>query len=309
MNKQKSKFYIGVEGGATKSEAILTDENLKVLRREKGKALNYITFSKRVVRENLVALVGPFLKIAREGKVYAVLGLASLNTPQDEMFYKRLVRSVLPQGAVFNVMNDPKIALEARCCGEKNSILVIAGTGSKVYGESNGRTAASVGWDFVLGDEGSGYDLGLKALRAATRAWDGRGKKTVLYDLILERENSKKMEDFMPKFYSDLFKKNMKFHIASFAPLIDEAIKQNDKVACLLRDEAAAELATGVRAVSAKLGFQNKSFCLGTMGSIWKMPGFEEVFKKQVQKICPKVRFSGNTDSGAWGAVLLAKKL
>lgn len=302
---------MGVEGGGTKSEAILTDESLKILMQRKGRALNYHDLGKDAVRRNFTHLIAPLLARAKAGKVYAVLGSAGIDTAKDEAFYKKLMRSALPRGSVFDAVNDSKIALEARCPGEKNGILVIAGTGSNVYGESDGKVRRCVGWGFALGDEGSAYYFALAAMKAATRAWDGRGDKTVLEELLLKKAHVKTMEDFVPHVYAQIFKKkqDMKPYIASYARIVDRAIGQNDAVAERIRDEGARELGLGVKAVSERLGCRNKEFCLGVIGSVWRMPGLEEVFRKEVGKHCPYVRFSDNKDPGAWGAILLAKKL
>ena len=311
MNKKESKFYIGVEGGATKSEAILTDENLKILMRRKGGALNYHSLSRQTVVGNLKALLTPLLKKSSGGKLGVVFGLAGIDGPTDEKFYKDIIKKILDKSSIFNAVNDSKIALEGKCPDEKNRIVLIAGTGSNAYGENSaGKSANTLWWDFILGDEGSGYYFGLKALQAAARSADGRIPKTELEKLVLKTERARTFEDFYSVFYNDLSKKeNMKAHIASFAPLIDRAIKAGDAEAIQIRNEGAGELALGVYTVARRLGFLNREFCLGMIGSTWKMPGLGEVFRKEVRRHCPKVRFSDNTDSGAWGAVLLARKL
>jgi len=312
MNIKSNKiFYLGIEGGGTKSTAILADKDMKILVQRKGKALNYHAIGEEKVKSNLVNLISPLLRKAEGGKTYTVLGAAGLDSPKGKNFYTRLIRLVLPKGAVYEVVNDSKIALEVRCRGEKNRIVVISGTGSNVYGESGNNSARSIGWDFVLGDEGSGYDASLKALRAAIHAWDGRGEKTILNELVLKNSKVRSMEEFIPKLYKDLLDKkmNLKYYIASFAPIIDRAIEQNDQVAIGIRDQLVPELVIGVQAVADRLSITSKKFCVGTMGSMWNMPGLEEAFKQQVRKHFTKVYFSDNRDFGAFGAILLAKKL
>ena len=311
MKSSIKKFYLGVEGGATKSTAILVDENDKILAKHVGKSINYLAIGERKVKTNLKDLLRPILKKAEDNGLYAVFGLAGLNTPKDDVIYKKLVKSVMPHQAIFDVLNDAEIALEARCPDAKNRILVIAGTGASVYGKNRKTDAKTTGWDFILGEEGSGYELGLKTMKAAVQSWDGRGPKTILQRLVLKKTGSKSMQDFMPAFYATLNKdmKNMKYFIASFAPLMDEAIQQNDAVALNIRKEATGELVRGVVAVAGRLNFKKECFCLGRIGSIWKMPGFKDQFQKEIKRQFPKVCFSENTDSGAWGAIILAKKL
>lgn len=302
---------MGVEGGATKSTAILADEKSKIVGQRRGRALNYHYLGKTGVKKNLAGLIRPLIKKAKAGDLYAVFGFAGLDAPQDALAYEAIVRSVLPKNSVFEVVNDSKIALEVRCPEDKDRILVIAGTGSNVYGERRSKSTRSIGWGFLLGDEASGYDFGLKALKAAMRSFDGRGKKTVLEKFVLQKIGVQTMLDAVPKIYEKVSekKRNVKHYVASFAPLVDRAARQKDEAALAIQREAVDELAKGVSAVAQKLRLQEKKFCLGLMGSVWNMRGLRERFQKEVTKRYPRVCFSENQDEGAWGAILLAKKL
>lgn len=308
---EKKVFYLGVEGGGTNSAAILADENLQIIGEGKGKAINYEAWPEQIVKENVASLLAPFLKRIQAAQLFGVFGLAGVETPKDILFYKKLIRQVLPPDARFDVVNDAKIALEVRCKDSENKVLVISGTGSNVYGENGKDTARTVGWGFVLGDEGSAYDIGLRGLKSAMRSWDGRGKKTILENFIFEKTKTKAMDDFIPKIYHDLMERNqnMKSYIASFAPLVDRAVEQNDEVAMEIREIAAEELAHGVAVVAEKLNFKEKDFCLGTVGSVWDMAGLKEIFGQKVKEQCPNVGFSQDKTFPAWGGVLLAKEL
>ena len=308
--KQISEFYLGVEGGATKSTAILADGE-RILAQRTGKSLSYHNIGEAAVKKNLQTLLSPFLKKGSGTKLYAVLGFAGLDTKRDKEIYRKIVGSVLPKNSVFEVVNDAHIALEARCPGEQNRILVISGTGSTVLGQSKNKEAKSIGWDFLFGDEGSGYEIGTKVLKSAIQSWDGRIQKTVLEDLVLKEAHCKTMEEFMPKIYH-MFRNQpgaLKHSVADFGKIIDQALEQNDWRAREIRDEAVAGLLQGVRAVAQRLDIQDARFCIGLMGSVWKMPGLKEQFKKAVGKEFPLALFSEKQEPGAWGAVMLAKKL
>src|SRR5258707_496529 len=69
--------------------------------------------------------------------------------------------------------------------GGSKTLAVVAGTGSIALGrDARGATARSGGWGHLIGDEGSGYDIGRSCLQAVTRAADGRGPPTTLVDLL-----------------------------------------------------------------------------------------------------------------------------
>ncbi len=310
MPQKSQVFYLGVEGGATRSTAILANEE-KILGKRTGKSLSYHNIGGAAVKKNLQALLSPLLKKGSGKKLYAVLGFAGLDTKKDKETYRKIVRSVLPKNSVFEVVNDAHIALEARCPNEQNRILVISGTGSTVLGQSKNREAKTIGWDFLLGDEGSGYEIGTKVLKSAIQSWDGRIQKTVLEDLLLQQTRCKTMEEFIPTIYHIFRNKTdaFKHSVAAFAKLIDQALEANDWRAKEIREEAVAALLQGVRAVAQRLSIQDARFCIGLTGSVWKMPELKERFKKTVREEFPRALFSEKQEPGAWGAVILAKKL
>lgn len=304
-------FYIGAEGGATKSSALLTNSSGKILAEHSGGALNYHALEIGEVKNNLKRLIRPLILKAGNGTIRAVFGLAGLDTKRDEVEYESIVKSALPAGSVFKVVNDANIAIEAMCPGEQKRILVISGTGASVYGENGRKSAKAVGWGHILGDDGSAYYSGLEVLKYATRSWDGRIKKTALETLVRKSVGAKTMDEFVAKVYQKMEKGGgLKSFIASFSPLLDDAILNKDWAALRIRNDGADALAVGVAAVARRLGFSKRTeFIMAIAGSQWKMPGFSEIFKKQIFKKYPKIRFCKNSDSGAWGAVLLAKKL
>lgn len=308
--EKAQKFYLGVEGGATKSTAILADEK-GVLLEKVGPMVNYHSIGEQKAKANLSQLLKPFLKKVTDAKLYAVFGLAGLDTKGDEVAYGRIIKSVLPRNAKFLPVNDMNIALEAKCPNEENRIIVIAGTGSTVYGESGNQNAKTIGWDFVLGDEGSGYEVGIKVLKAATQSWDGRIKKSTLENLVLQKAGVSSMEDFIPKFYNIINdqKQDAKSYIASFAPLLDKAILKNDEVAIEIRKQTIDNLLLGAATVAKKLKLERKQFCVGFIGSLWKMPGLQQMFQKQLKRQFPGAEFSAEPSLPVWGAVLLTKTL
>ncbi|WP_085830042.1 BadF/BadG/BcrA/BcrD ATPase family protein [Collinsella vaginalis] len=85
----------------------------------------------------------------------------------------------------FIVVNDVEVAWAAGL-GLAAGIVLIAGTGSIAYGVCAGRSMRCGGWDYLLGDEGSGGWLGKEALYAYARQADGRATRGPLFDLVNE---------------------------------------------------------------------------------------------------------------------------
>lgn len=305
--QQSSPLYLGVEGGASKSEAVLVDENNTIIAQGQGQALNYHSIGASEFKNNLSALLTAILP-QDCSNITAVLGLAGVDTPHDESLYTMAASSVLPQTMTYKVMNEAIISLWAKCPDATKRILVICGTGSSAYGENGEAHAKSLGWGHVLGDEGSGYAIGKAVLKAATQSYDGRIEKTVLQQLVLKQSNAQNFDEFYTLVYSQK-PVSEKFFIASYAPLLDKAIEQNDLKAIAIRQETASELARGVIAVAKRLEMEEDEFCLGFVGSGWKMIGLQAMVIEEVKKICPKFIISSKQLRGVWGAISMAKQL
>ena len=117
------------------------------------------------------------------------------------------------------------------------------------------------------------------------------------------------MEDFQSKIYT-VQRENpadLKRFIASFAPVVDKAIIRNDWAAIKIRDDILIDLVSGICAVARRLDLKDKTFCVGFVGSGWRIPRLKERVKKGVQREFPSASFSKNEDlSGVYGAVLMA---
>src|SRR5690606_11448844 len=96
-----------------------------------------------------------------------------------------LVQELLPHASVHSY-HDSVTAL-AGASVARPGVVVIAGTGAVAYGRlTDGREALAGGWGYIMGDEGSGHDIGINALRAITQAADGRGAPTLLSEVAPE---------------------------------------------------------------------------------------------------------------------------
>ncbi len=129
-------------------------------------------------------------------------------------------------------------------------LLLVAGTGSMAWGRAaDGREARAGGWGTLLGDEGSGYDIGLRALRASVRAADGRGKETALLTRLLTQLGLLEPDDLVG--WSSAAGKSA---IAALAPLVIELADAGDGVAAAIVETAVAALLNQVAALLSRLG-------------------------------------------------------
>jgi glucosamine kinase len=163
-----ARFFLGVDGGATRCRARLRDSSGRELGHSVGPASNiYIDFdaAMRVVRETINSVIAA--GSARQ-EIAVGLGLAGFSEDKEA----ERVAAALPEFARIVVVNDA-VAACVGANGLGDGGLVIAGTGSAGIARVGATTTIIGGRGFQLGDDGSAARLGETALRATLRALDG----------------------------------------------------------------------------------------------------------------------------------------
>ncbi|HEY9078383.1 MAG TPA: BadF/BadG/BcrA/BcrD ATPase family protein [Anaerolineaceae bacterium] len=246
------EYLLGIDGGGTKTLALLADLEENIIGRGVGGASNYQAVGRQAAFSAIQTAVDGALQEAKveKGKIAALcLGLAGVDRPGDRELVEAWVHDQYPQAEI-RIVNDARPVLAAGTPADWG-IVVICGTGSLVFGvDREGRLVRSGGWGYLIGDEGSGYALGLAGLRSVARSIDGRGKATVLKELVFNTLQITKPEELVPRVYQTPL---TKAEIASLADLINLAADQGDEVARTLLAEAGYELALAVSAVYKQL--------------------------------------------------------
>ena len=180
-------------------------------------------------------------------------------------------------GAPVRIANDAELVMAAGTPGGWG-VALISGTGSIVFGrDPNGDTSRAGGWGHILGDEGSGYALGVAALRAVMCAFDGRGPRTLLTDAVLAHWSLASPTDLVDQVYSaDVGPAE----IAGLAVLVDRAAAAGDGVAQAITAAAGRDLAVTVAAVVGQLGLSASAPlpCALAGGTIVKGAGLRAAF-------------------------------
>ena len=237
-------LWVGIDGGGTRTTAVALDDTGAVLARVVGGASlvhpnrpldgagHLADMVRRVLREAGTAAPADGLccGLAGAGRAEVREGL-------------RGALAALGVASSICVIGDAEAALYD-AFGSGAGALVIAGTGSAAWSRNaNGRSARAGGWGRLLGDEGSGYTIGLSALRAVVRAFDGRIDPTLLSAAILSTIGVPAPEQLVPWAAAAA-----KADIAALAPVVAATAAQGDAAAAGIIDKAAADLAELVRA-------------------------------------------------------------
>jgi glucosamine kinase len=168
----EARYFLGLDGGATRCRLRLRDSRGYRLAEESGGAANvYIDFEASLtaigeLAERTFRTAG--IPLSAQKETAFGLGLAGLARDEDA----ERIEGALPGWARVEAVNDAVAACVGGNGGGEGG-LVIAGTGSAGIARANGRVTIVGGRGFHLGDEGSGARIGADALRAALRAHDG----------------------------------------------------------------------------------------------------------------------------------------
>jgi len=243
-------YILGVDGGGTKTVALLGDVDGNVLARGVSGPSNYNV----VGFDAACSALESAINMARTdylGQISALcLGLAGAGRKEDiERLHNWAVHK-FPKTAV-KVVSDAEVLLAAGAASGP-ALALICGTGSIVYGRTvTGELIRAGGWGYLLGDEGSGYAIGSAALRAVMQAYDGRGSKTLLSELVLKRYGLSTPLDLVRRIYGV---ESPSSAIASLTDLVEQAAESGDSVAIAILEESSRELARAIAAIYPKLG-------------------------------------------------------
>ena len=158
---------------------------------------------------------------------------------------------------------DHEIALRG-ALGDEEGMILISGTGSICYGkDKKGEIVRAGGWGHIIDDGGSAYSVARDGFASLMQSFDGRIGDTILKDYFFKNLKIHSPEEVVPILYSPQTDKSK---IASFAPLIEEAAREGDKVAEDIINRNASYLLDLVKAVYKRLnGSSTKLAFLGGM--------------------------------------------
>ncbi|MFO7928323.1 MAG: BadF/BadG/BcrA/BcrD ATPase family protein [Candidatus Humimicrobiaceae bacterium] len=314
MKLVKLDCVLGVDGGGTKTFVQIADFGGKILAESQSGSGNYKSVGTDISIRNIESAVADAIcKAGFTDNIKfggACFGLSGLDSPSDERIYKDLInKSYFSKYLTSNIIicNDSKIGLYAGLRSQ-NGIMIICGTGSNCYGiNEEGKEAKANGWDYILGDEGSGFSIGVKALRAVMRFSDGRGKKTLLLKNILNELNFNEINSLVKWVYNRPFTTGK---IAGLAKVVCKTAALGDEVSINILSEEANEAFISICTVAEKLGLEKKEFDLVFVGSVFKCKKyFKKVLEEKLWNEFPDINLIPLTEKPVTGAVKLALTL
>lgn len=240
------KHVIGFDGGGTKTEMIISNMDMKPLLTLKGGPCNPKSVSYDKAIDTLLKLLDEGYQtsgLMPTDCLSICLGIAGIDGQMEQETFATAIRHYIHQWAavpIIRVTNDAEIALTA-ALGRNVGIIAIAGTGAIVYGMTeSGQQYRTGGWGHLLGDKGSGYDIGLQSLQAVMSSFDGVEPPTLLTDLVLDKLGLRSPLELRSWIYQPSIQKQ---HIADVAELCIRAAEADDPAAIEIITKSATNLA------------------------------------------------------------------
>ena len=307
----KPLYVIGIEGGGTKTTAVLCALDGNILSEAQGGPSNYHIVGIEKTVATLLDLIQTCCHsvgcdVSQIGAVVAGLAGAG-RIPDQQRIMDRLLEVARMKNIALDkvtIESDARIALEGAFSG-KPGIVVIAGTGSIVFGkDERERIYRAGGWGRLIGDEGSGYAIGREALNTVAKILDGYNKKTKLVKLFGEKFGFGSQDTILEAIYKE------HYDIASVVPVVLEAAANGDPIAKKILIRACSDLVEAIKIVVMKMNKGKKSVpkrSLALLGTLLIKDNFySRKIRSVIKREVPLVSLRNVESSPVVGAVLMA---
>ncbi len=295
-------YYCGWDGGGTKTAVYAVHPDGKLMASVDFGPLNPNGSTPEIVENTIRDCVNwmALLPGGLQGCWGLVIGAAGVSNRAAARLVEDTVRNCGYNGGL-KLMGDQEIMLAGAVEGP--GAILIAGTGAICFGrDEKGNHFRTGGYGYLIDDGGSGYAIGRDILASVVRAFDGRGEKTVLTELLLRELNAVDIGGVITWLYG---KDTGRKEIAHLAPLLMEALAQKDAVAQAIVTKAAQDLSDLVITSWRKSGLRGGE--LAYCGSI--LEHFSEIQSQLTQRLktsLPALSIIPPRRCAAFGAAMLA---
>ena len=276
LTEQKtSRFYLGIDGGGTKTEFALADSNGNIIKRL---LLGTSNPSDIGIKASFEILKSGILEICSDhpkSSISVYVGLAGGSTVGvNEQIHQFLNTFGF---ASANHGSDAKNAIAAGLENE-NGVVVIMGTGSVAFAQYDSVQYRVGGYGYMFGDAGSGFALGRDAILEALQFEDGSGSSACIHDLV--RKSCKR--DTVLEKLGDFYESGKRV-IAQYASCIFEACEKEDRIAHSILRRNLEAVAQNIRGAAKKLPYSHFPIPVVLCGGICST--YEEVILPILQDI------------------------
>jgi len=314
----KPGYYLGIDGGGTKTEAVIATESGFVLGRGISGGANPHNYPLDVAFEHIREAIEiarreamnkrPDFKGKFEG---ACLGLAGIDTEADRKkvseYYLKIPYQHSPISAGKIILcNDGFIGLKSGT-DENWGVCLIASTGSNCYGvDKMGKESTAGDWGYLLGDQGSGFAIGMEMIRIVIKEYDGRKPLTLLSEKVVKHLGLQEVTDLIPWAYGGQVPVR---DIASLSQLYNDPELADSIDLSEIINNTLRQLISSYKTVSRRLDMAKGEVCtVVLLGGLFNLKNhFFIQVKQAIKSITPSARIIQPTCAPAEGAVKIAQ--
>ena len=261
-------YYIGVDGGATKTAICLAAADSSLLLTKLTNSSSWREYGVDHVVMNIKRVIDTF-PIGDGGQVAGIaMGIPCFGESEDgDRELETAIKETFPNVPLY-LTNDVEVGW-AGSLSLTPGVNVVAGTGAIAFGKNeHGETARSGGWSEIFGDEGSCYWVGIKAMQLFSQQADGRVPKDELYTIVYKELELKSDFDFIDLMHREYMTNRDK--VAALQFLVRDAALAGSESAQAIYREAASELCRLVSAIRDRLRFTSKPYPVSYSGGLYK---------------------------------------
>ena len=307
MAVENIRYALGVDGGSSKTHALVVDEAGRVKGFGQAGPGNHQSRGLQNAMREVDKAVQSALAEADIQPASIDTGcfcLAGADLPEDYHLLQEAIQKLSLARQVI-IKNDTMAALRAGL-SRPWGVVVICGTGFNAAGRApDGREIVLPGLGSISGDWGGGGELSWEMIRMVIRAWDGRGEPTLLTSLVLEALRLPTEEALLAKLYHDEIDH---WRLLDLVPLLFEAAEAGDMVARRLIVALGTEVGVTARTLVRRLGLENEAVEIILGGSVFKGKGplLLETATQVIHEVVPRGQVKRTDHEPVVGASLLA---
>lgn len=299
-------YVLGVDGGSSKTHALLLDTDGRALGFGSGGCANHQVHG----LDPAVAEIGSAVRAALSGHVpagqvaTACFCLAGADLENDYALLQEAMEGLRAAETVL-IKNDTLAAMRAGLA-RSWGVVVICGTGFNASARTpEGQEFTLPGLGPISGDWGGGGTLSVEMIRAVMRAWDGRGEATLLTEIVLEALELPSIDVLLRKLYHNEIPRKKRL---ALVPLLFAAAEEGDAVARDLVIRMGVEVGVTARALIRRCGLEELDPEVILGGSVFKGQGslLIDTVKREIHAHYPGVEVKQPRYEPVVGAALLA---
>lgn len=305
-------LFVGIDGGATKTHVVISDGQGRRHGEGRAGASNYQIVGPSTAAHHLATAISAALGSANPAQVAGVVGgFAGLDGPGDYAAVAAFMTEAMESVGVVApwwAVNDGVVAWAGALALQPGAI-VVSGSGAIAFAvNASGASAHSDGLGHWLGDEGSGFDIGQRGLRAAMRALENRGPATPLAERVVRRHGEGEALDSWLSTLNGALVDEAHAQIADFARDVVEVADKGDAVAQAILKEAGIALAQTTASALHRVKL-TEAPRIATVGSLFvHSPLLRDFFGQALREQLPEASIHWPQKQPAEGAALLARQ-